>query len=99
VKDLFERFDKLFESRIRLAVMSLLVLNDELDFASLKEQLHLSDGNLASHVATLERSGYVRVRKEFVKRTPRTTYSATRTGRKAFADHLDLLERFVKQNA
>ena len=95
------RFDinalnKTFENRIRLGVMSVLIVNDKTDFNALKEMLNVTDGNLASHLSALEKSGYLTVHKQFVGRKPRTTYSVTSEGRKAFNDHLDVLEKLIR---
>lgn len=76
--------------------MSVLMVNDGIEFTALKRQLNMTDGNLATHIASLEREKYVSVRKEFVKRKPQTTYAATAAGRKAFAEHLNALEEFIR---
>jgi len=87
----------MFENRVRLAIMSILVVNDGMDFNSLKSTLGLTDGNLASHVATLEKHHYVSVTKKFVGKKPLTTYAATSPGRKALSEHLDALEEIIRQ--
>ena len=94
----FEDIDKAFESKARLGIMSALMVNDEVDFNSLKELLGLTDGNLATHLRALEKIGYIAVRKQFVGRKPRTTYFKTPTGEKAFKAHLQALEHFIKNN-
>lgn len=96
MKNIIHNLNKSFENRVRLGVMSLLMVNDSLDFSSLKEMLDLTDGNLASHLSALETEGYIHVKKQFVGKKPNTSYSATRSGKKAFADHLDGLERILK---
>lgn len=88
-------FDKLLEHRIRLGIMSALMVNDWVEFNQLKEVLHLTDGNLASHLNTLEKNEYIQIRKEFVGKKPKTTYAVTTSGRKAFTSHLDALENFI----
>ncbi|MCP4439793.1 MAG: transcriptional regulator [Aureispira sp.] len=88
--------NKLFESRIRLGIMSVLMVNDWIDFRSLKELLGLTDGNLASHIKALEKHKLVEVQKEFVDKKPKTTYKATELGRNAFNKHLDALESLLK---
>ena len=94
--DRLAQFNKAFESKARLGIMSVLVVNDALSFNALKELLGLTDGNLATHLRALEESGYVDVQKQFIGRKPNTTYSATETGRQAFTDHLNTLEDFIK---
>ena len=77
--------------------MSVLLVNDELDFNSLKEMLDISDGNLASHIASLERSKYIKVKKKFIGKKPNTSYRVTVNGQKAFDEHLDALETIIKR--
>lgn len=76
--------------------MSLLMIEDAVDFNTLKEALEITDGNLASHLKNLEKLGYIEVKKEFVGRKPRTSYLATVSGRKAFQAHIKALEKFLK---
>lgn len=87
---------KAFESRIRLGIMSALAVNDMLDFNSLKEYLNLTDGNLASHIKALEKDEFIGVEKSFVGKKPNTRYFITEEGKKAFRDHLEALEKFIK---
>jgi len=88
--------NKTFENRIRLGVMSMLLVNNKLDFNTLKDMLDVTDGNLASHISALEKTGYITVYKQFVGKKPRTTYSVTDEGRKAFNEHLDALEKLIR---
>ena len=78
--------------------MSVLAVNDSVDFNSLKKLLDITDGNLASHISALEKSRYIKVNKSFIGRKPNTSYSATASGRKAFKEHLDALERLININ-
>lgn len=94
--DLLAQFNKAFESKARLSIMSVLVVNDAVSFNTLKELLSLTDGNLATHLRALEESGYVTVQKQFIGRKPNTLYSATQTGQLAFTEHLNALESFIK---
>jgi len=96
VKKLLENFNKAFESRVRLGIMSVLMVNESVDFNSLKELLNLSDGNLASHIRALEDVRYITVNKQFIGRKPNTTYSASKEGKKAFHSHLRELETLIK---
>jgi len=97
VKVPFEKLDKAFENRVRLQIMSVLVVNDRYDFNSLKELLDVTDGNLASHLKGLEKEEYIMVHKSFLGRKPNTNYEATEKGKKAFKLHLDALEQLIKQ--
>ena len=87
---------KAFESRIRLGIMSALAVNDRLDFNVLKEFLHVTDGNLASHLKGLEKEEFIAMQKSFVGRKPNTKYYLTRAGKKAFDDHLKAMEKLIR---
>ncbi|MGB8191905.1 MAG: transcriptional regulator [Chitinophagaceae bacterium] len=96
MKILIEGFQKAFESRIRLGIMSALAVNDMLDFNALKEYLDVTDGNLASHLKPLEKEKFIDVKKSFVGRKPNTKYFMTKAGKKAFSEHLKALEKLIK---
>lgn len=96
MKSAVTELNRVFESRIRLGIMSVLAVREAADFTTLKGVLEVTDGNLASHLAVLEKNRYVRMRKEFVQRKPQTTYQLTDAGRKAFAAHIDALERLIR---
>jgi len=98
VKIFIGDLNKAFESRVRLGMMSILLVNDFVDFARLKEQLQITDGNLASHIAALEKLGYIEIKKQFIGKKPNTSYLATKAGKKAFTEHLDALEKLIKQS-
>jgi DNA-binding HxlR family transcriptional regulator len=91
-----EAIDDVIHQKVRLGVMSYLVALNVADFNCLKSELGVSDGNLSTHLTVLEESGYVRVVKEFVGKKPRTSYSPTPAGRRAFEDYIAALEAFVK---
>jgi DNA-binding MarR family transcriptional regulator len=95
---ILEKFNKTFESKARLGIMSVLMVNESVNFNSLKELLNLTDGNLATHVKALEEAGYLSVQKEFIGRKPNTVYMVTLDGKKAFEDHLSVLEAFIKNS-
>ncbi|WP_394340440.1 winged helix-turn-helix domain-containing protein [Marinoscillum furvescens] len=88
--------DKAFENRVRLGIMSALMVNDSVEFKSLKHLLKVTDGNLASHLKALEKVNYIAVTKEFLDRKPNTKYSATDSGRKAFKKHIEAIENLLK---
>ena len=95
--DPLQHFDKAFENRIRLQIMSVLAANTQYDFNALKALLQVTDGNLASHLKALEREAYIRVHKSFIGRKPNTQYVITRQGREAFTKHLHALESVIRQ--
>ncbi|MBT29707.1 MAG: transcriptional regulator [Thalassobius sp.] len=97
MKDLLKDLNKAFENRVRLGIMSALMVNDYVDFNTLKSLLPgVSDGNLASHLKSLEKSEYISYQKEFVDRKPNTKYSATQAGRDAFVKHVKAIEQLLK---
>lgn len=93
---MIHNLNKVFDSRIRLGIMGALLVNDEVNFNHLKEVVGVTDGNLASHLKTLEEHGYIKVHKGFIGRKTNTTYSATKNGEKAFRLHLDALEKMIR---
>jgi len=97
MKQHIHKLNKAFENRIRLGIMSILMVNDEVDYNAMKEMLDITDGNLASHISSLETLNYVEVRKQFIGKKPNTSYIATKAGKAAFNKHLDVLERILKQ--
>ena len=96
MKEIFQRLDKAFEHRHRLAIMSALMVNDWVDFSALKEITGVTDGNLASHIKFLEKMEYITYEKLFVNKKPKTNYKATTKGKKAFRLHLKALEDILK---
>ncbi len=91
-----QNLNKVFDSRVRLGIMSTLMVNDEINFNDLKQLIDVTDGNLASHMKSLEDSAYVKVNKGFIGRKTNTTYAVTKAGQKAFQQHLDALEKMIK---
>jgi DNA-binding HxlR family transcriptional regulator len=97
MKNPIEQLNKVFDSRIRLGIMSALLVNEDVRFNDLKELIQVTDGNLASHLKTLEENGYIKVEKGFIGRKTNTTYRVTKPGEKAFRLHLDALEQMIRQ--
>ena len=93
--NLIANLNKVFDSRIRLGIMSALMVNAEINFNELKELLNITDGNLASHLKTLEENSCIKVQKGFIGRKTNTTYSITKSGEKAFRTHLTALEKMI----
>lgn len=91
-----EQLSKIFDSRVRLGIMSALIVNESISFNELKELIDVTDGNLASHLKTLEDNKYIKVEKGFLGRKTNTTYSITKAGNKAFSLHLDALEKLIR---
>ena len=93
---IIDKLNKDFESRVRLGIMSILMVNDWVDFTEMKSLLDITDGNLASHSSALEKWEYIEVKKEFVGKKPKTSYRVTNKGRVAFEQHLKSLEKLLK---
>ena len=95
MKNPINGLNKVFDNRIRLGVMSVLMVNEEVNFNDLKQMLEVTDGNLATHLVNLEDNGYIKVHKGFIGRKTNTTYAVTRAGEKAFNDHITGLEKMI----
>lgn len=93
----FLQLDRVIHEKGRMAIMSLLAAASELSFTELRDSLGMTDGNITSHIRTLQQAGYIAVTKSFQEKRPLTTCSLTPTGRKAFEDYINLLEQIVKQ--
>lgn len=98
MKSLIENINKAFDHRIRLGIMSILMVNEYADFTTLKELLGVTDGNLASHSKALENENYIVIEKQFIGKKPNTRYIATQEGRKAFQEHIDALEKLIQKH-
>ncbi len=94
---IINNINKLFDHRIRLGIMSILMVNEYADFNMLKELLGATDGNLASHTKALEKADYIKVEKQFIGRKPNTRYSTTKLGRAAFKKHIEALEAIINK--
>ncbi len=96
MKNPIGQLNKVFDSRIRIGIMSALIVNEDINFNDLKALIDVTDGNLASHLKTLEDNSFIKVQKGFIGRKTNTTYAITKAGEKAFRAHLDALEAIIK---
>jgi DNA-binding MarR family transcriptional regulator len=94
----FFQLDRVIHEKGRLAIMSMLAASAELSFTEMRDTLNMTDGNLTTHIRTLQEAGYLAVAKSYQNNRPLTTCSLTAAGRKAFADYVSLLEQIVQQN-
>jgi DNA-binding MarR family transcriptional regulator len=94
----FLQLDRVIHEKGRLAIMSMLAASPELSFTELRGALEMTDGNLTTHIRTLQEAGYVSVSKSYKKNRPLTTCSLTTEGKKVFANYINLLEQIVQQN-
>ena len=93
----FLQLDRVIHEKGRLAIMSMLAASPELSFTEMRDALNMTDGNLTTHIRTLQEAGYVSVTKSFQNNRPLTTCSLTAAGKKAFAGYINLLEQIVQQ--
>ena len=91
----FEKLNPLFHDKARLGILSILLVEDEVDFSYLKEKLNLTDGNLASHLRVLEQNKIIISKKLFIKRKPKTYYKLTDEGKKSFLEYLENLKKIL----
>ncbi len=96
MKSVISGLNKLFENRVRLGIMSVLIVNDSYNFNNLKETLGVTDGNLASHLKALEQNELIKVNKAFIGRKPNTSYSITEKGETMFRSHIKALEDIIR---
>ena len=94
----FLQLDRVIHEKGRLALMSMLAASPELSFTEMRDALNMTDGNLTTHIRTLQEAGYVSVTKSFQNNRPLTTCSLTSAGKKAFANYINLLEAIIQQN-
>jgi DNA-binding MarR family transcriptional regulator len=94
----FLQLDRVIHEKGRLAIMSMLAASPELSFTELRDTLEMTDGNLTTHIRTLQEAGYVSVSKSYKKNRPLTTCSLTVTGKRVFANYVNFLEQIVQQN-
>ncbi|WP_435263892.1 winged helix-turn-helix domain-containing protein [Tenacibaculum sp. nBUS_03] len=95
MKNIILNINKAFDHRIRLGIMSVLMVNEYADFKTLKELLGATDGNLASHSKALEKVDFIRIEKQFIGRKPNTRYYATEKGKLEFKKHINALEKLI----
>jgi DNA-binding MarR family transcriptional regulator len=93
----FLQLDRVIHEKGRLAIMSMLAASTELSFTEMRDALEMTDGNITTHIRTLQEAGYISVAKSYQNNRPLTTCSLTTAGRKAFAEYVNLLEKIVQQ--
>ncbi len=94
----FLQLDRIIHEKGRLGIMSMLAANPELSFTEMRDSLGMTDGNITTHIRTLQEAGYLSVTKSFQKNRPLTTCALTPVGRTAFAQYINLLEQIVRQS-
>jgi len=94
----FLQIDRVIHEKGRLAIMSMLAASPELSFTELRDTLNMTDGNLTTHIRTLQEAGYISITKSYQNNRPLTTCSLTAAGKRAFANYINLLEAIIQQN-
>ena len=93
-----QQFDGIFQSRIRLAILSVLVTVEKAEFSFLKEKTNATDGNLGAHLKKLEDAEYILTEKKFVDRKPVSFYSITENGRTAVENYINTIEKLFRKD-
>jgi len=93
----FLQLDRVIHEKGRLAIMSMLAAAPELSFTEMRDTLKMTDGNITTHIRTLQEAGYLSVTKSFQNNRPLTTCSLTTAGKKAFTNYINLLEEIIQQ--
>ncbi len=91
----FREIDPVIHAPIRLAIMSVLISVDEVDFTYLKEAVQTSDGNLSTHLTKLEQNELISINKSFKGKKPQTTCALTKKGREAFVRYINQMEQII----
>ena len=91
----FNGLDTTVHGPIRLGAMTALQIDGKLDFTTIKKRLQVTDGSLGIHLQKLEEVGYIKSKKAFVRRRPKTTYKLTATGRKALIKYLESMQKLL----
>ena len=94
----FLQIDRVIHEKGRLAIMSMLAAAPELSFTEMRDALGMTDGNLTTHIRTLQEAGYLSVTKSYQKNRPLTTCSLTTAGKRAFMNYINLLEQIVRES-
>ncbi len=95
MKSIIENLNKIFDNRVRLGIMSILMVNEWVDFKTVRDTLDITDGQMASNIKALEKAKYIDIKKQFIGNKPNTSYKVTTTGKAAFEAHLKALENLL----
>lgn len=96
MKETLSKLNKAFDSRVRVGIMSILMESNWIDFSTLKKTLDVTDGNLSSHLSSLEKQNMIKLKRQFVGSRPKTSYKITRNGLRKFSEHLSVFEKLIK---
>ncbi|WP_017591878.1 winged helix-turn-helix domain-containing protein [Nocardiopsis potens] len=93
------RLDDVIHAPVRFSIVAALASAREADFRFVRDTVEVSDSALSKQVSTLEKAGYVKVRKSSVGRRPRTFLALTAEGRTAFERHVAALRDIAEGRA
>ncbi len=97
MKNILSNLNKAFDSRVRVGIMSILLKSNWVDFTTLKNTLQVTDGNLSSHLSSLEKQNMIKLKKQFIENKPKTSYKISRNGLRKFNEHLNALEKLINR--
>jgi len=92
------QLNTVIHSRVRLAIMSILISSKEVDFTFLKKSTDTTDGNLSTHLSKLEEVGFIYIKKTFRGKKPLTTVLLTDKGKEAFREYVLTLEQILPKS-
>ncbi|MFK5857563.1 MAG: transcriptional regulator [Bacteroidota bacterium] len=97
MKEILSNLNKVFDSRMRIGIMAILLSGNWVDFTTLRNTLEATDGNLSSHLSSLEKNNMIKLKRQFIKGRPRTSYKISRNGLRKFTSHLNAIEGLVEK--
>ena len=93
---MYKDLDPLLHSQLRLAIVSLLMTSDEIDFNQIKDTTNATSGNISVQIRKLQDAGYIEVVKSFKNNYQNTSLTITNKGIKAFEDYVESLKQYIK---
>lgn len=96
MKDIISNLNKAFDNRVRVGIMSILLKSNWVDFTTLRNTMEVTDGNLSSHLSSLEKQNMIKLKKQFINKRPKTSYKISRNGLRKFTEHLDAFNKLTK---
>jgi DNA-binding MarR family transcriptional regulator len=92
---MYSDLDPLLHSQLRLAIISMLVSSEKIDFTHIKEETKAASGNISIQIKKLQEAGYIKVEKTFKNNYPKTMLSITDKGMKAFEAYVNDLKKYI----
>lgn len=89
------QLDEVIHSPVRLSIVAALNTVEEAEFATIRDEVEVSDSTLSKQVSALEKAGYVKVKKGYVGKRPRTWLQLSKAGRAALAAHIAALREIA----